>query len=80
MVLHLTENHLFFVKLGSGFGTNSRVELLVLWGLLKFALLKIILHIQIFGDSRVTVDWATRVSSLQVLLEHWCDSTRRLLD
>lgn len=35
-VLHLSHDHFFRLKLGSGIGSNSPVELLALWVLLNF--------------------------------------------
>ena len=36
MVLKFFESHIFQHLMGCGVGTNTRVELLALWGLLKF--------------------------------------------
>lgn len=81
MVIYLTINHCFLLKLGCGFGLNSRAKLLALWGLLQFASWKNILSLQVCSDSHVIVDWAMCRSSLKVtLLQHWCDRTKKLID
>lgn len=81
MVLHLSSNHSFPVKNECWVGTTNRVELLVLWGLLSFACSKNIQELQIFGDSKIIVDW-TRV--LQIFRYpfwgHWCSKIRRLFN
>ena len=44
---------------------------------------KDILSIQVFGDSKVIVDWAAGFSSLHVSildLEQWCFRTRKMMD
>ena len=62
----------FRLKLGIGAGTNNKAELLAVWGVLFFAKEKDISSITIFGDSKVIVDWAKDVHSLQTIeLHHW---------
>ena len=55
-----------------GEGTNTRHELMAHWGKLFFSLNKNIVCLHVVGESRVTVDWATRKSNFQVnQLDHW---------
>jgi len=66
--------------MGCGAGTNTRAKLLVLWGLLRFASNIGIVSIQVFGDSKVIVDWATGCLEIQVItLVHWCQRTKSLI-
>jgi ribonuclease HI len=60
-VLHLSENHSFHIKLGLGQGTNNYAELLTLKLLLLFAKEKDLLHLQIFGDSMIVINWARKL-------------------
>jgi len=42
-----------------GIGSNARVELLALWGVLKFYYLKGIFHLMVAGDSKCVIDWTS---------------------
>ena len=67
--------------MGCGEGSNTRAELLALWGLLKFYFMKDTLSFQVIGDSRVISDREDEIYSLQVsILDHWCHKTRRMLE
>lgn len=57
MTLYLNDNHYFHLKLGVGVGTNTRVELIALWGFLSFSKSKDIFQIQIASDSKVIISW-----------------------
>ena len=57
MVLRLNKNYYFTLRLGGGIGTNTKDELLSLWGLLKFAILIKISYICISGGSKVIIEW-----------------------
>lgn len=81
MVFKLAEDHYYLMRMGCGKCSNICAKLLAFWGLLKFAIIKDMLPIQVFGDSRVIVDWAAGFSSLQVsILEQWCFRTRKMMD
>ena len=55
-----------------GIGTNTRFELLAVWGLLLFACTRNILQLQVMGDSMVIVDWALGIHNIHsVDLAHW---------
>lgn len=60
-------------RLACGPGTNTKAELLGLWGFLKVALLCGMDSLRIFGDSLVIIKWANKLVHLDnVLLHHWC--------
>ena len=74
ILLHLTESHFFHLRMGLGPGTNNHAELITLRHLLYFALYKNCRQIQIFGDSKIVIDWANNKSichaySLKHILE-----------
>ena len=72
MILFLNNDHFFNPCLGGGLVSNTKVELLSLFGLLHFASLIGILDINICGDSQVIIDWLNGSSNLHVLLlKHW---------
>jgi len=68
MVLFLSEKHYFYLKLGEGYGSDTRAELIALWALLLFAKGRGIRQIQIMGDSKVVIDWLCGQSLLNNLL------------
>ena len=73
MFLKLNYEHPFLLWMGCGSGSNTKVELLALWGLLQFANYKGIGHLQVVGDSKVTVEQAAGNSRLHALrLEQRC--------
>ena len=58
--------------LGAGGGTNTKEELLALWGLLTVAKMKDIGNLQVAGDSLITINWFKGVSSIKsIVLETW---------
>ena len=57
----------FNFKLHYGTCTNMKAELLALWCLCKFARVFGIVTLQVYGDSKVTIKWATGEYNLQVL-------------
>ena len=64
-----------------GPGTNTKLELLALWGLLYFSKTKNILPVKIFGDSKVIVDWVKGLHKLHIIqLNHWIRRTKELID
>ena len=48
----------FRLHMGTGLGTNTRSELLALWGLLYFDLHKNFRNLHVRGDSKVIIEWA----------------------
>eukprot|EP00253_Pinus_taeda_P006389 PITA_06389 len=56
-LLYKNEQHFYKVKMGLGRGTNNFAEIISLRHLLHFALGHNCLHIHIFGDSNIIIDW-----------------------
>lgn len=56
-LLYKNEQHFYKVKMGLGPGTNNFAEIISLRHLLHFALGHNCLHIHIFGDSKIIIDW-----------------------
>ena len=64
----------FSIIWNCGVGTNSRAELLALWSLLSFASNLGISSLQIFGDSKLIVDWYKDQADFRSLsLMHWME-------
>lgn len=57
-ILHLSETIKLCIKYAPGQASNSRVELEALWAVLKVTQSKLILRIQMYGDSKMVIDWA----------------------
>ena len=79
-VIYLNEHHFFCFSIGCGHGTNTKVELLASWAVLRVSqMMGIPIHL-IFGDSLVIISWLNRSSALDVpSLMHWCKDIRNLL-
>ena len=61
----------FRLLMDSGYGTNTKSELLALWGLLFFAKYKNFPSLQIRGDFKVIIDWAMNKHEIHlVVLKH----------
>jgi len=72
IVLKLSGIHFYRVQLAIGLGSNIKVELLGLWGLLKFALRCHIAELMAVGDSKVLLDRFAGKSQLNALnLQPW---------
>lgn len=74
ILLHLSDSHYYYLRLGLGPGTNNHAELITLRHLLYFALSKNCRQLQIFGDSKIVIDWVNYKSichaySLKHILE-----------
>ena len=77
MVIRIRNNLSYRLWMGVGKGTNTKAELLALWGLLYFAKKMNILDITILGDSKVIIEWAKYVYSLHTMeLQHWVRRTK----
>lgn len=80
MVIKLSDNHFFHLRMGAGRGSNTRSKLLALWGLLWFAENRNIRISHIFGDSLCIINWASGLSVLRPLsLQHWMIKVRILI-
>lgn len=79
MVLRLNEEHYFTISMGGGKRSNTKDELLSLWGLLQFTALIGISDISIFWDPKVIIEWINGNYTLQVLeLKQWCQKIQLL--
>ena len=58
MVVRMDQYYYFNLCMVGGVGSNIKAELLDLWGVLFFAVKNGIDSINIFGDSKVIVEWA----------------------
>jgi ribonuclease HI len=56
--------------MGLGTGTNNLAELLALKLLLQFAGEKGVQNLQIFGDSKIVINWASKQQSCHNILLH----------
>ena len=72
MVIQMTVKHSFSICMNLGRGTNTRDELLALWGLLHFDLVRGIDVLMILGDSKAIIDWALNKQQIQSI----CITTR----
>ena len=68
IVLKLSSHHFFRAQLATGVGSNIKVELLSLWGLLSFAKRCHIVDLMVAGDSKVVLDWFDGKSHLNALI------------
>ena len=64
MFLNINEDHHIKLCMNVGHGTNSRAELVALWGLLQFASLIGIDSMWVSGGSKVIMDWENGTSDL----------------
>ena len=79
MVVKLEPKCTFWLRMDAGYGTNTRPELLALWGLLHFASKRHICDLQVMGDSRDNVDWDLGIHNIHSMeLSHWLSSVKGL--
>lgn len=48
---------IYKLRFDRGKGTNAREEFWALWSLLIYANKKCLSHFQVFGDSKIIIDW-----------------------
>ena len=60
MVLKVTRGHFFQLWMSYVLGTNSRADLLALWGIFIFSWKWNFLSFQVVGDSQVVIDSVAR--------------------
>lgn len=65
-IIYKTEHHYYKVKAGLGTGTNNFAELITLRHLLHFALSHHFTCINIFGDSKIIINWFNNISSCHI--------------
>lgn len=66
ILLHKTENHRYKIQMGLVLGTNKFAELISLKHLLHFALAHACYYLQIFGDSKIIINWFNNISTCHV--------------
>jgi hypothetical protein len=66
-VIRINKHTVFKWTFNCGLGTNTRVELLGVWALLTLASRLHILDLQVFGNSRIIIDWLNKKGNLQVI-------------
>jgi ribonuclease HI len=68
----------WFISCGAG--TNTKAELMGAWASLLIASLLNIHHLQVMGDSKVTIDWLNKKGNLQAInIEGWKIRIRELM-
>ena len=78
--LFFNENHHLQFALGVGYGSNTKDELLGLWALMFSSQMMGIPLTQIYGDSKVIINWAKGHTALTPPdLHHWCRETQKLI-
>lgn len=81
MLLKVSQNLYYQLQFGAGRGTNTRSELLALWGLVFFVKYLGLSTLNIFGDSLAIISWAKGdrcLSSIQ--LSGWIKRVHALID
>ena len=79
ITLVISQSHTFYIKMGCGHNTNTRVELLALWALMNFAAATGLHSLHVCGDSSVIINWANDEATLSALdLDYWCDNITEL--
>lgn len=66
-ILRITENSYYTWTFNCGQGTNTRVALLGVWATLNLAARINLEALQIFGDSKIIIDWLNCREKLQVI-------------
>ena len=81
MIIEINQTSYYSLKLSIGPGSNTKVELLALWGLLYFAKEKDIWLDMVLGDSKTIVEWAKGSYKLHTIqLSHWINRTKILIE
>lgn len=65
VVPFLSHSHYIHIRYTPGGGTNSRAELIALWTLLEAEKEKNVTKLQVFGYSKMAIDWANGKISMQ---------------
>ena len=80
-VLYLSENHKIQARFAPGNCTNNKVELAALHLVLNLAINNNISQLQVFGDSKMVVDWVNRKIQINAPhLQQLLNAIRRLLE
>ena len=75
-ILYLNEDTRFEIKFALRQGINNKAELVALWAILKLAQEKQVKNLQLFGDSKLTTDWAN--GNIQINSPHLQHQLRAL--
>jgi hypothetical protein len=79
-IIRVNRHTIFKWMLNCGPGSNTRAELLGVWTLLTLATRLHIYDLQVFGDSKIVIDWLNHNCALQVCdLLCWQDRIQTLL-
>jgi ribonuclease HI len=65
VVLFINHSHYIHIRYSLGGGTNNRVELIALWTLLETTKEKNMTKLQVFGDSKLVIDWERGQNNIQ---------------
>jgi ribonuclease HI len=65
VVLFISHSHYIHIRYSPGGGTNNRAELIALWTLLETAKEKNMTKLQVFGDSKLVIDWERGQNNIQ---------------
>ena len=77
VVLYISHTHFYSLKIGCGSSTNTRAELLALWGFIHITCAMGLSQLKVFGDSKIIINWINEVVNLQVLeMDYWCARTK----
>lgn len=80
MAIHLGPSRSYKFHWNCGFGSNTRAELLALWGILYCATWLGLGELTVFGDSKSIIDWVNMRGSLNSpILEPWKLRIRALI-
>jgi ribonuclease HI len=65
VVLYIKQNHYIHIRYAPGTRSNNRAEFIALWTLLETTIKKDARKLQVFGDSKLVIDWANGKNSAQ---------------
>lgn len=65
-ILYINDQHFYKVKMGLGVGTNNFAELITLQHLLHFSLGHHCINLNIFGDSKIIINWFNNITACHI--------------
>ena len=81
MLIKIKDKHIIKLKIGTGKGSNTILELIYSWGLLWFSILRGFLLTEVYGDSKIIIDWVNGKNDLHLLsLSGWMQIIRKLME
>jgi ribonuclease HI len=79
-VIRINDKYVYKWTYNCGPGTNTRAELLGVWATLSLTTRLNIDVLQVFGDSKIVIDWLNSRGKLQVIsLVGWKDIIKELI-